>query len=337
MAGYAVRVPLGVYREGSDIAAIEAYEAFLGMPAGQAVQFVVDGMPDKPTWAQFEAGTLAGATNAPGGSKTAVSAWGHGILGPRRLVLAVPACVQGSHWSDEASGANDGHWRALGSGLVSGGLGNAVLRIGREFNGGWYPWTPTWGGAGNDLPHYIAGYRHVVSVLRSQPGAAFTFMWNPCIGVVNGILAAGGVERAYPGPAAVDVVGLDIYDGDWTGIYDDTFPRTPDQQLASFRKNILSCADGLERWQWLADGWGKPLAYPEWGLRLWLDGDAYRGGGDNPVFIREMAAWFDRHRPWMAALWEDTGGGVMDPDGHPRRRVPVPQARQMFLEAFSRS
>ena len=48
MAGYAAHIPIGVYREGSDIANIRAYEAFLGMTAGATVQFVVDGLPDKP-------------------------------------------------------------------------------------------------------------------------------------------------------------------------------------------------------------------------------------------------------------------------------------------------
>jgi hypothetical protein len=333
MAGPDTSIPIGVYREGSSLADIQAYEAFLGMPAGTTVSFVLDFMPDKPTWAQFEAGALAGTTNGSAGSKTAGSAWGAGRLGPRRLMLAVPACVQGSSWATEASGGNDAHWRTLGASLVGAGLQHSVLRIGRELNGGWYPWTAGWSG-GNTVANYLAGYQHVVSVLRSVPGAAFTFMWNPTIGVVNGLMAAGGVEQSFPGSGCVDVVGLDIYDGDWTGIYDQSYIRTSAQQLASFDKNVLNCADGLTAWQKLADGWGKPVGFPEWGLRLWNDGDVYHGGGDDPVFITEMATWIKGHSAWMHAFWEDTGGGVMDPDESPRRRVAVPQSRQAFLTEF---
>jgi hypothetical protein len=81
-------------------------------------------------------------------------------------------------------------------------------------------------------------------------------------------------------------------------------------------------------------GRNKPLCYPEYGLRLWNDGGVYKGGGDNAVFIREFAAWFRDTRPAMAALWEDPGMGVSDPDDDPRRLVAVPEARQAFLAAF---
>ena len=280
MPGYVSEAPIGVYRSGATLHAIENYEAFLGAQ----VEFVLDGIPDRPTWVQFEAGaTPSGKT---------VASWGGGQLGTRRLVLAVPACVQGSSWDTEASGANDAHWTALGNTLVSNGLGNTVLRIAREFNGGWYPWTIGWASpAGHSAASAIAGWRHIVSVLRAVPGQEFTFMWNPTIGVQNGLLAVGGVEQAYPGGDYADVIGLDIYDGDWSGIYANTLaPRTTAQQLASFDQNILNCQDGLYAWDKLAQGWGKPLAYPEWGLRLWLDGTVYHGGGDNPLFVEAMAA-----------------------------------------------
>jgi len=85
------------------------------------------------SWAEFEAVTLD--SNAG----TAASAWGQGVLGSRVLALGVPACAMNTSWSTEASGANDAHWTALGKNLVAAGLGNAVVRIGREFNGSWYP------------------------------------------------------------------------------------------------------------------------------------------------------------------------------------------------------
>ena len=243
-------------------------------------------------------------------------------------MLGVPACGQGSTWATEAAGKNDSHWRALGNTLIHAGLANAVLRIGREFNCAWYPWKVTEG----DRSAYIAGYSHVVSRLRSIPGAAFTFMWNPSIGVGN--LNRSGTESCYPGDDVVDVIGLDFYDfANPPGIYPAGFKRTPAQQQKCWNAYLTEW-DGLTGWQALAAHHKKPLAYPEWGLVLWRSGGSYLGGGDNPILIREMARWMKRNRPWMAAFWEDTGMGVMDPDDSSSRLVAVPQSRQAFLTEF---
>src|SRR3981081_4222590 len=150
-----ITVPIGVYRPGTSIANIEAYESFLGMPPGTTVSYVLDFMLDQATWAQFEAAALQNTANSSDSSATATT-WA-GQLGGRTLMLGTPACVQATTGADEAAGDNDAHWRALGTTLIGAGLGNAVLRIGREFNGGWYPWKVTEGGQSA----YIAGYSHV--------------------------------------------------------------------------------------------------------------------------------------------------------------------------------
>lgn len=334
MTGPIVNTPIGVYRTPSaDIAPVQAYETFLRFPAGIKVSYVLAYLADRPTWPQFEQGLLASRTNGPAGTQS-VTAWAP-LLGGRTLLLAVPACCNGTTWATEASGANDAHWLALGKLLVSAHLGTAVLRIGREFNGAWYPWDVTTSTAsGNSVSNYQAGYAHIVSVLRSVPGQAFRFMWNPILGVINGNMAAGGVEQSYPGSAVTDMIGIDIYDGDWTGVYDPSFVRIQDQQLKSFQVNVLNCQDGLLAWQKLAAGWNKPLAYPEWGLRLWLDAGVYHGGGDDPLFIQEMAAWFKATRPAMHAFWEDQVRGVCDPDSDPHRDVAAPASRTAFLNCF---
>lgn len=321
-----VSVPIGVYRPGTSIANIEGYESFLGMPPGTTVSYVLDFMLDTPTWAQFETGALQKTANSSDSTADATD-WA-GQIGGRTLMLGVPACVQGTTWAAEAAGDNDAHWRALGTTLIGAGLGNAVLRIGREFNGSWYPWKATEGGQAD----YIAGYSHVVSMLRSLTGAAFTFMWNPSIGVGN--LNRSGTEACYPGDDAVDVIGLDMYDfANPPGNYPAGARRTSSQQQTSWT-TYLTQWDGLTGWLALADDHKKPLAYPEWGLVLWRSGGDYLGGGDNPVLIREMAAWMKRTGAWMSALWEDTGMGVMDPDEARSRLVPVPRSRQAFLAEF---
>jgi hypothetical protein len=321
-----ITVPIGVYRPGTSIANIEGYESFLGMPAGTTVSYVLDFMLDRPTWAQFEAGALQKTANSSDSSADATD-WA-GQIGGRTLMLGVPACVQGTTWAAEAAGDNDAHWRALGTTLIGAGLGNAVLRIGREFNGSWYPWKAAEGGQAG----YIAGYSHIVSVLRSLPRAAFRFMWSPFIGI--GSLNRSGTESCYPGDDVVDVIGIDYYDfANPPGSYPADGRPTPAQQQACWNTYRAEW-DGLTGWQSLADNHKKPLAYPEWGLELWLSGGKYLGGGDNPVLIRNMAAWMKANRAWMSGFWEDTGMGVMDPDDSPSRVVAVPQARQAFLAEF---
>jgi hypothetical protein len=325
-------VPIGVYRGAAvDIIPVQAYEAFLGMRAGTTVSYVLAFMLDNPTWPQFEQAILAAGTNSgvPGPSATA---WAP-LLGGRQLMLAVPACCQGTTWADEASSANDTHWAALTQTLVSGGLGGCLLRIGREFTGGWYRWSASTNTAsGNYYQTYQAGYAHVVQVMKA---AGFTgkFIWNPYLG--QGTMGPStGAENAYPGDSVVDWIGIDVYDGpDGTNYPAGEVIRTPAQQQAVWNR-LLTQWDGLEGWRNWAVGRNKPLCYPEYGLRLWNDGGVYKGGGDNAVFIREFAAWFRDTRPAMAALWEDPGMGVSDPDDDPRRLVAVPEARQAFLAAF---
>ena len=163
-------------------------------------------MVEQPTsWAQFENANLTSTAD--------VSVW-HGLLGRRQLAPGVPACCGasagsgGRTWADEGSGVNNAHWQAPGNRLIGLGLGGALPRIGREFNGNWYPWQVAEGGRRS----YIAGYRHVVTVLRGLPGAAFQFCWSPTLGVGN--LTTRGTESRYSGESYVDEIGVDVYD--WT-------------------------------------------------------------------------------------------------------------------------
>jgi len=161
-------------------------------------------MVEQPTsWAQFENANLTSTAD--------VSKW-QGALGLRQLALGVPACCGasagsgGRTWADEASGVNNAHWQAPGNRLIGLGLGGALLRIGRGFNGNWYPWQIAEGGRAP----CIAGYRHVVTVLRGLPGAAFQFCWSPTLGVGN--LTTRGTESCYSGDSYVVEIGVDIYD-----------------------------------------------------------------------------------------------------------------------------
>lgn len=327
--GADITIPIGVYRGPAvDIGPIQAYEQFLGMPAGQTVANVLAFMADTPAnWTQFEQATLATTTNGPPGPHTA-TAW-EPLLAGRQLMLAVPACCCGTTWNDEAGGANDAHWAALARTLTSGGLGDCSLRIGREFNGGWYRWTA---GPSNSSA-YKAGYARIVATMRDA-GFTGTFVWNPYLGRGTFGATNTGVESIYPGDTVIDAIGLDLYDGPDAANYPvGQTSRTPAQQQAVWQR-FLTEWDGLTGWRSLAASHGQPLAFPEWGLRLWNDAGKYEGGGDNPVLISQMAAWLLDTGAWMHGLWEDPGYGVADPDDSPARHIPVPQARTAFLQAF---
>lgn len=318
-------IPIGIYRSAApDIGPVQVYEKFLGMPSGTTVSYVLAFMADRPKWSEFEQGVLQATTNGPAGSHSAME-WSS-LLGPRTLLLSVPACVNNTSWASEAAGLNDIHWQLLARNLTGAGLGNCVLRIAREFNGGWYPWTVS---PGNVADHRAA-WPHIVSVMK---GAGFTgsFMWNPTLG--QGTFGPNaGADSAYPGNSSVDVIGLDMYDWGYPA-RTDTEPRATAQQQAmwnSFRDQW----DGLTGWQSFAAARGKQLAYPEWGLNLWKSGGNYIGGGDNALFVQEAAAWMKYSRPFMHAFWEDAGVGVSDPDAHPGRLLEVPRARAAFLNEF---
>jgi len=325
---------IGVYRGAAvSIAPIQAYENFLRMPSGTAVGYVLAFMADHPSWPQFEQAILQSSTNQGPGT-TSATAWAP-LLGSRQLMLAVPACCQGTTWQQEASGVNDAHWTALAQTLANGGLGGCWLRIGREFNGGWYPWAvSTTSSSGNYYRHYQSGYAHVVSVMKA---AGFTgkFVWNPYVrqGTMGPHL---GVENCEPSQSVIDAIGIDFYDGPSRGYLAGQEVRTLAQQQAFWSSVHDSTAwDGLTGWHNLAVSQHKPLCYPEWGLRLWRDGGVYKGGGDDANLINQMAAWMKATQPLMHAFWEDPGMGVSDPDGQQPRQIAVPQARQAFLEHFA--
>jgi len=340
MSGACTPIPIGVYRGPSvNIRAIQEYERnFLNKQAGTTASYVLAFLADRPeTWAQFEQAVLAASTNGPPGAETA-TAWAP-VLGGRTLMLAVPACCLGTTWDQEAAGVNDAHWTALAATLVQGGLGNCVLRIAREFNGSWYPWKVTSANAGA----YQSAYAHIVLTMRAA-GFTGTFMWNPYLGQGNFANSSppAGVESVYPlaqgsaGPdTIVDLIGLDVYDGPDAANYPSwEVIRTPAQQQAAWQA-MLRQWDGLTGWRSLAVDHGKPLCYPEWGLRLWNDGYVYQGGGDNPAFILEMAAWLKNTQAHMHTFWEDPGMGLADPDDLPARLVAAPNSRRAFLGQFA--
>jgi hypothetical protein len=216
-----------------------------------------------------------------------------------RMIWCVPMLPQsGGTLAAGATGAYDHYFKTIANDLVAHGMGNSVLRLGWEFNNSGYPWYA----AGQPIA-FAAYYRHIVTAMRSVSGAKFLFEWNPNLGD-NGPSdkATGNLAAYYPGNAYVDIVALDVYDVNW-----DYYPGTAAE--------IASIKDRKWGLSWLANfgrQHGKPLSLAEFGLG-WGgsagDGKPYHGsgivsGGDNPDFIRDIAAWIYAHNVVISGYWD---------------------------------
>ncbi|MGZ4386734.1 MAG: NPCBM/NEW2 domain-containing protein [Gaiellaceae bacterium] len=242
---------LGVYRGAANPSGVADFGSWLG---GQ-VSYAEDFLPGD-SWSALEAPTWW------------LNAWkgtGH------RMVYGVPIIPgTGGSLAEGASGAYNGHFKTLAQNLVAAGQGDAILRLGWEFGGGWYAWAVK---TTADASNYAAYWRQIVTTMKSV-APSLRFDWNPIWGwqQVDPALA-------YPGDAYVDTIGIDVYDQSWIPSYTDPVARWNDALTAQW---------GLQWHRDFAAAHGKPMSFPEWGLAIRSDG---HGGGDAPYFIQQMAAW----------------------------------------------
>ncbi|RZA01270.1 MAG: hypothetical protein EOP11_17530, partial [Proteobacteria bacterium] len=200
----------------------------------------------------------------------------------RRLNLSVSPFPENQGYSLEAcaSGAYDSHYKILANRIVANGFEGAILRFGWEFSGNWMPWYPAAGKAST----FAGCFRSFVKAVRAaEPGANIQFDYNPFFDVSQAVLAA-----AYPGDEYVDYIGLDLYDTSYPGYYKGCPIAGCDSTAATnnWNNNQLPA---LKKFVAFAKLHNKPVSIPEWGLgdRIRIKDDP-KGGGDNPVFIRNM-------------------------------------------------
>jgi hypothetical protein len=195
----------------------------------------------------------------------------------RRVVLGLPLVVASASGPSAlrrgAEGAFDSHFAAVARILAAGGQRDAILRPGWEFNVATYAWS-----ALREPRVFAAFWRRTALAMRAAaPGARFVFDWNPNLG-------DGPVAEAYPGDDVVDVIGLDTYNQSWP------FHRDPERRW----RHLLEHRNGLRWHRDFAAARGKPRSFPEWGTGTRADG---HGGGDDPLFIRNMLAWMREGPP----------------------------------------
>jgi hypothetical protein len=243
---------LGVYRGAGAPDRVAAFERWNG---GHPAAYALDFLPIDEGW------------NAIAHPDWFAERWAGS---PYRVVYSVPLLPRdGGTLAQGAAGAYDGHFASMARALVAHGQGDAILRLGWEFDGDWFPWA-----AGRDPTAFVTYWRRAVDAIRAVPGAHFTFDWTAAVD-------GGGIapDQVYPGDAYVDVIGLDVYDQGWADGFRDA---------ASRWRTLRDGRFGLRWHRTFAAAHGKPESFPEWGLADRPDG---HGGGDDAAFVRRMHAW----------------------------------------------
>ena len=275
-------VPLGVYTGSGDPSGVAQFAAATGTRPVLASDYLLwnDG------WA---------AMDGEGGSESwMLSQWaGTGY----RLVLGVPMIPEGSGatLAQGATGAYNQYFTTLAQTLIAGGAPNAVLRLGWEFNGTWYPWSVS---SDADAQNFAAYWRQIVTTMRAVPGQQFSFVWNPNLGGS----ASWDLENAYPGSAYVDYIGADVYDEYWGS------PFTPQASWS----NALNQTWGLNWLVHFGATEGRALAIPEWSVAIRSDG---YGLGDDPYFVGQLAAWIGANDVGFTSIFSyDDSAASQDDD-----------------------
>jgi hypothetical protein len=261
---------IGVYTAPADTAGHDSFSAWLGNDATYALDFV----DDSQSWSTI-------ASN----SDWLLDPWATWVKAKagRRMVISVPMLNQASsgRLTDGANGAFDGYFRTLAQEIADKGLGNAVIRLGWEANGDWYPWK-----ASTNPTAWKAFFRRIVGVMRSvqpkvagQPRQTFQFLLTYNRGTSGTAIT---FDTIYPGADVVDMLGLDVYDNKWKDTTSSPEVRWNDALYQPL---------GIAEFKAFAAARGKPMSIPEWGLaqRGWDDNG---GVGDNPYFVERMTEWF---------------------------------------------
>jgi hypothetical protein len=271
-ASGAASVPLGDYAGGGNPAGVARFGSVTGTHPSLATDF----LNGSSSWA-----VLDGAAG--------IESWRNSGY---RLVLGVPILPKRARATlgRGARGAYNSYFVTLARHLVADGEGTAYLRLGWEFNGTWFKWSVRDSAGAVDFAAY---FRNIVNAMRSVPGEAFKFVWNPNGGSSHG--RPYNASLAYPGNAYVDYIGTDLYDESWVQ------PRTPQNAWAG----QLSASWGLNWLAGFAAAHGKPIVFPEWGVAIRSDG---HGLGDDPYVVNEFASWITGHDvAWTNMFSYDSG------------------------------
>ena len=164
-----------------------------------------------------------------------------------------------------------------------------------------YPWS-----AAQNLTAYVSYFQHIVTAVRSANNSKPTIIWN-----ANAMYQYGTDPSslnppwlAYPGDEYVDVIGVDLYDQDWSSYTPGWQTNKTQAQIeAVWEAQWIKYRDGqygLNDFLAFAIAHKKPLAVSEWGLKPI---DAH-GGGDNVVYLQGMYSWLTNSTTYPHILYQ---------------------------------
>lgn len=262
---------IGVFRGSGKPDQVAEYEKWLGKPMNYVVDFV--------------GRTSANSTN-PWTKIDNPAWWCNQWKGRSSTLVLSTAMLPNKNFTLTAGarGEYNDHWQKFGKTLVDRGCQDAILRLGWEFNGKFYPWV-----AGGKEASFAAYWRQIVDTLRKVPNQQFLFDWCPLAGVKN-----ANVEAAWPGTNYVDIIGLDAYDTTTTQDMNDPAKRWANQLSRPYGLNWLAS---------FAESQRKPMSFPEWGVTNRPNDNL--GGGDNPSYITNMWQWINTHNVKYTTYFED--------------------------------
>ncbi len=229
---------------------VNAWGSFTGGKPGLAIVFT-----ERKTWSSMVSGDWPSSAFTKDKFPGAVS-------------IAQPLYAPDGNEATCATGAYDANWRTFGETLTRYGRGDAYIRLGWEFNGGYMYWHV------RDPEAWKTCFRRAVTALRST-APAVRIDWN--MNAHNDKLPGSGrdVWDAYPGDQYVDIVSIDSYDHYPASVSETSWNRQCHQR------------SGLCTVIQFAREHGKRFAVPEWGLVR-----SAGGGGDNPYYIGKMYETF---------------------------------------------
>lgn len=187
-----------------------------------------------------------------------------------------------------AAGKFNAHFEALATRLQARpALRNSIVRLGWEFNGSTWPWSPSEVPDG-DVPRAVSdlrvGWTQTVSSMR-RIAPDLQFEWCPALGY--DALPGYSLTVLYPGDAVVDYIGV--------GAYDYALGQRGLTEQQRWKVN-LTRPNGLEETAAFAAKHDKPLVRTEWGLWPRSGHAGQEGGGDSAYYIEATIHWFSQHK-----------------------------------------
>jgi hypothetical protein len=208
---------------------------------------------------------------------------------PGVLDIAIGGTVLGTgeNYAAAASGAYDARWRSAAATLAAkraAAKHPTFARPFHEMNGDWYDnWMVTRANSAD----YKKAWARYVGILRAAMPTVY-IAWSPNYTDHTRL----PVDHWYPGDALVDCVAPDYYD-------DGSGPErlsVDGWNVQATALDSLGNPAGPEAWRRFALRHGKPLCFPEWGLK------PEGAGVDHPEWIRAVNAWMNAHA--NTAAWQ---------------------------------